>query len=200
MFSIQSMFQSIIIKTGGHAMEPYIFKDSLSFRNWLMVNNRSHPGIWLVFGKAGGPKTLSPDEALLEALCFGWIDGQIKKMDAFHYIKYFAERRKSSVWSVRNKNFVEMLEQQGKMTDWGREKIDLAKQNGQWDNPLEPITIEHVNILIEALKEHASAHQQLLDSSFSVQKTYAGYYLSAKQETTRIKRLLEIIKRLENHL
>jgi uncharacterized protein YdeI (YjbR/CyaY-like superfamily) len=200
MFSIQSMFQSIIIRLGGHAMEPYIFEDSMSFRSWLVMNNRSHPGIWLVFGKASGPKTLTPDEALLEALCFGWIDGQIKKIDEFQYIKYFAERRAGSVWSERNKKFADLLEKQGKMTDRGREKIVIAKQKGQWDNALEPLTLEHVNTLLEAIGNNPLARMNFLNMSFSVQKTYAGYYLSAKQESTRIKRLNDIIERLNRNL
>jgi len=181
-------------------MEPFIFKDALSFRNWLMDHCRSHSGIWLVFGKANGPKTLSPDEALLEALCFGWIDGQIRKVDEYHYIKYFAERRVGSVWSERNKKFVDLLDKQGKMTDWGREKIVIAKQKGQWDNPLEPLTIEHVNTLLEAIGNNPLARTNFLSMSFSVQKTYAGYYLSAKQESTRIKRLNDIIERLNRNL
>ncbi len=181
-------------------MEPFLFRDSKSFRDWLMNHCRTHPGIWLVFGKAEGPQTLSPDEALLEALCFGWIDGQIKKIDEFHYIKYFAERRVGSVWSVRNKNFVEMLEKQGRMTDWGREKINLAKQKGQWDNPLEPITMDHVSQFVEAIGDHPLAKSNLLQMSSSVQKTYAGYYLSAKQESTRIKRMQDIIERLNRNL
>lgn len=181
-------------------MEPLVFKDSISFRNWLMINARSHQGIWLVFGKDKGPKTLSPDEALHEALCFGWIDGQIKKINDVQYIKYFAKRRANSVWSERNKKFVDMLENAGKMTDWGREKIVIAKEKGLWDHPLEPLTLLHVHALFEAIDCHEMARNNLKKMSLSVQKTYAGYYLSAKQEKTRNKRLHDIIDRLNQNL
>ncbi len=181
-------------------MEPLQFKDQASFRSWLMVNAKTHEGIWITFGKSGGPQTLSPDEALHEALCFGWIDGQIKKIDELSYIKYFAKRRKGSVWSARNKQFVDMLEKQGKMTDLGKEQIMIAKNNGEWDNPLEPITHEHVKMLIDAIGDTEPAKTNVLSMSFSIQKTYAGYYLSAKQETTKIKRIQAIIDRLNQNL
>jgi uncharacterized protein YdeI (YjbR/CyaY-like superfamily) len=181
-------------------MEPLEFKNQASFRSWLYDHATTHEGVWLLFGKTGGPLTLSPDEALHEALCFGWIDGMIKKIDDLSYIKYFARRRKGSVWSLRNKKFVDMLESAGKMTDMGREQILLAKLNGEWDNPLEPITNDHVKMLIDAIGDVEPAKANLLSMSNSVQKTYAGYYLSAKQETTRRKRIQYIINRLNQNL
>ena len=63
------------------------FETRDAFREWLSENCRSHDGVWLLFGKAGGPKTLKAGEALEEALCFGWIDGQMKKLDETSYIK-----------------------------------------------------------------------------------------------------------------
>lgn len=65
-----------------------------AFRTWLFENCTTSPGIWLLFGKKGGPQTLSPGEALEEALCFGWIDGQMKSIDETVYLKYFAQRQK----------------------------------------------------------------------------------------------------------
>jgi uncharacterized protein YdeI (YjbR/CyaY-like superfamily) len=188
------------MESGDESMEPLLFINQTAFRAWLMVHAKTHEGIWLVFGKANGPQTLSPDEALHEALCFGWIDGMIKKIDDVTYMKYFAKRRKGSVWSARNKGFVDMLEKQGKMTDLGKEQIMHAKQNGEWDNPLEPITHEHVMMLIDALGDAEPAKTNLLAMSFSIQKTYAGYYLSAKQESTKIKRIQSIISRLNQNL
>ncbi len=86
-------------------------------------------------GKAGGPKTIGANEALEEALCFGWIDGQMKSIDDNKYIKYFSSRRENSKWSEKNKALVEKLEKQGLMTDYGKVKIEEAKKNGQWDAP-----------------------------------------------------------------
>ena len=112
-------------------------------------------GVWLLFGKAGGPKTVKASEALEEALCFGWIDGQIESIDDKSYIKYFSSRRKNSKWSVKNKELAEKLEQQGIMTDYGRAKIAEAKENGQWNAQKTPvITDEQIVILSDLLKEH----------------------------------------------
>ena len=72
----------------------------------------------MLFGKSGGPKTLKANEALEEALCFGWIDGQMQSIDDKSYIKYFAIRGKDSKWSDKNKALVGELEKQGLVTDW----------------------------------------------------------------------------------
>ena len=74
------------------------FADREEFRKWLSDNCLSSAGIWILFGKAGGPKTIKAGEALEEALCFGWIDGQMKKIDDKTYKKYFSMRREKSRW------------------------------------------------------------------------------------------------------
>ena len=114
------------------------FASRKEFREWLYEHCLSNEGIWLLFGKAGGPKTIKAGEALEEALCFGWIDGQMEKIDDKTYKKYFSLRRENSKWSEKNKALVKRLDEQGLMTDFGRKKIDEAKKNGQWDaqNPL----------------------------------------------------------------
>ena len=111
------------------------FSTKEEFRNWLFENCLSEGGVWLLFGKAGGPKTLKAGEALEEALCFGWIDGQMQSLDKKSYKKYFSQRRENSKWSEKNKALVKELEERGMMTDFGRKKIEEAKQNGQWDKP-----------------------------------------------------------------
>lgn len=123
------------------------------FRNWLRDNCVSSGGVWLLFGKAGGPKTIKAAEALEEALCFGWIDGQMKSIDEKSYIKYFSARTKNSKWSDKNKALVEKLETQGLMTDYGREKIEEAKKNGQWNTAKPPaVTDEQITIVSDLLK------------------------------------------------
>ena len=107
------------------------FASRKEFREWLYEHCLSNEGIWLLFGKAGGPKTIKAGEALEEALCFGWIDGQMEKIDDKTYKKYFSLRRENSKWSEKNKALVKRLDEQGLMTDFGRKKIDEAKKNGQ---------------------------------------------------------------------
>ncbi|MEY8562307.1 hypothetical protein AALA21_04535 [Eggerthellaceae bacterium 3-80] len=79
------------------------FADRSEFRKWLQDNASSDDVIWLIFGKAGGPKTLKACEALEEALCFGWIDEQMQKIDDVSNRKYFSQRRPNSKWLRRTR-------------------------------------------------------------------------------------------------
>ena len=96
------------------------FANREAFRKWLSEHCQSNDGIWLLFGKSGGPKTIKAGEALEEALCFGWIDGQMQSIDDKTYKKYFSMRREKSKWSEKNKALTKSLEERGLMTDFGR--------------------------------------------------------------------------------
>lgn len=111
------------------------FTDRESFRSWLSENCLASAGVWLLFGKAGGPKTLTAAEALEEALCFGWIDGQMQSIDDKTYKKYFSARREKSKWSDKNKHLAQKLEERGLMTDFGRKKIEEASRTGSGTRP-----------------------------------------------------------------
>lgn len=177
------------------------FGDRNEFRKWLETNHSAGEGLWLVFDKTEEKKSLAAAEALEEALCFGWIDGQIKSLDDSKYIKYFKERRKGSVWSQRNKNIVSKLSEQGKMTEFGLEKVEQAKKDGTWDTPLrEPVSDDAAGDLECALKDHEKAYANYVKMAPSARRTYAMHYLTAKSEETKKKRLLEIIDRLEKNL
>ena len=178
-----------------------LFTSREEFRNWLNDNCLSSEGVWLLFGKSGGPKTIKASDALEEALCFGWIDGQMQSIDDKTYKKYFSIRRKNSNWSDKNKALVETLEKQGIMTDYGRAKIKEAQNNGQWDAPKSPtITDEHIMILSDLLKEHELARTNFQLMSPSVKKTYTRAYFDAKTDEGREKRLSWIIDRLNKNL
>lgn len=172
------------------------------FRNWLAAHATSCGGVWLLFGKGGnGPKTLSANDALEEALCYGWIDGQMQRLDDGSYIKYFAQRRDNSKWSEKNKGIVAHLEAQGLMTDLGRAKIDAAKKNGQWDQPkAAPITEEQIAALSDLLKDCEPAYTNFQAMSPSVKKTYAKAYLDAKTDAGRASRMQWMVQRLNQNL
>lgn len=183
-------------------MSEYLqFSTRDEFRSWLKVNCRSSSGIWILFGKPGGPKTLKAAEALEEALCFGWIDGQMKSLDDKSYIKYFSERRQNSKWSEKNKGIVQNLEKQGIMTAYGREKIEEAKKNGQWDKPKAPtITEEQIAALSDILKAYEPAYSNFKAMSPSVQKTYTRAYCDAKTDAGRVSRIAWMVERLNKNL
>ena len=103
------------------------FANREEFRNWLSDNCLSKDGVWLLFRKSGEPKTIKANEALEEALCFGWIDGQMQSIDDKTYKKYFSMRRDKSKWSEKNKALTKTLEEQGLMTEYGRKKIEEAE-------------------------------------------------------------------------
>ena len=177
------------------------FSDRMAFRAWLENNSTSSGGVWLLFGKKGGPVTLSANDALEEALCFGWIDGQMQSLDDKTYKKYFSIRRANSKWSDKNKSLVEQLEQQGKMTDFGRAKIEEAKKNGQWDKPkAPPVTDEQTAFLLDLLKEHEPAYTNFLAMPPSVKKTYTRAYYDAKTDAGRVNRIAWMIERLNKNL
>lgn len=177
------------------------FSNRKEFRKWLSENCLSTNGVWLLFGKTDGPATITASDALEEALCFGWIDGQMKSIDDKAYKKYFALRRENSKWSEKNKALVVHLEQQGIMTDHGRAKIEEAKQNGQWgmEKPA-AIAEEQIVLVATILKKFETAYSNFMAMPPSVQKTYTRAYLDAKTDAGRAKRLAWMVDRLNKNL
>jgi len=183
-------------------MNRILFRNRLEFREWLTKNALSDEGMWLIFSKNGSMETLKASEALEEALCFGWIDGQMQSVDENSYLKYFKQRSKTSNWSEKNRSLVEKLESQGLMTDFGRAKIEAAKQNGCWNPPKpEPITDEQLQQFEDILKPYESAYTNFIKMPRSARRTYAAsYLLGAKTEEGKQKRLNAIIERLKLNL
>lgn len=145
--------------------------------------------------------TLSAADALEEALCHGWIDGQIKSLGQNTYKKYFARRLPKSKWSVKNKELALSLMEKGLMTQQGLEAIERARKNGSWDNA-KAILIdeEQIRMFKEIIKPYEPAYANLLAMSHSIQRTYTGFYLDAKSDKTRRARLDKIIDRLTKNL
>ncbi|MCI8525516.1 MAG: hypothetical protein HFF17_06255 [Oscillospiraceae bacterium] len=177
------------------------FPDRAAFRAWLTEHARTHAGVWLRLGKAGGPATVSAAEALEEALCFGWIDGQLRRENQASYLKYFAPRRAGSKWSDKNKALALRLEAQGRMTAQGRERIAEARENGQWDAS-DPMALpeEQAARLAALLAGREPAYTNLLAMPPSVRRTYARAYFDAKTDAGRAKRLAWIADRLDRNL
>ena len=171
------------------------------FREWLTDHCLSKEGVWLLFGKAGGPKTIKAAEALEEALCFGWIDGQMQSIDDKTYKKYFSMRREKSKWSEKNKALVQSLEERGLMTDFGRKKVQEARENGQWDEPKPTaVTEEQIDCLSALLEGYEPAWTNFQAMSLSVKKTYTKACLDAKTDAGREKRIAWMVDRLNKNL
>ena len=175
------------------------FSSREEFRSWLFVHCQSPDGVWLVFDKAGGP--LKAGEALEEALCFGWIDGQMRRVDEKTYQKYFSPRREKSKWSEKNKALAQRLEEQGRMTEFGRAKIQEARRNGQWDAPVPmAVTEEQIAQLSALLEEYDPAYANFQAMPLSVKKTYTRAYFDAKTEAGRQRRIAWMVDRLNKNL
>lgn len=180
--------------------EQLLFADREDFRQWLSMNHDTSRGIWLILGKSGKVKTVKAEEALEEALCFGWIDGLIKSIDDTRYIKKFSPRRKGSKWSVKNRETAEQLVNEGKMAEPGLAAITEAKKSGNWDLPeRETATDDQVEILIQAINGTEPALSNFLNMPLSIRRTYTMFYLDARKEETRIRRLKKIIERLNEN-
>ena len=177
------------------------FTDRQAFREWLGEHGTASDGIWLLFSKKGKFVTLSAADALEEALCHGWIDGQIQSLDDNAYKKYFAQRIPKSKWSFKNKKLAQTLMEKGLMTKQGLQAIERAKKNGSWDSAKRTlINDEQIEMFKEIIQPYEPAYTNLLAMSHSIQRTYTRFYLDAKSDKTRHDRLGKIIDRLNGNL
>jgi uncharacterized protein YdeI (YjbR/CyaY-like superfamily) len=112
-----------------------LFKTQAHWHAWLEKNHEKPDGIWLHFAKkGGGVVTVSYDEALETALCFGWIDGQLRSHDEKTFVRKFTPRRARSIWSKVNRTKAEKLIESGRMKPAGLAAIERARGGGEWDS------------------------------------------------------------------
>lgn len=175
------------------------FKSAQAWRNWLNKNQDNQEGIWLqVFKVDSGIESIKITEALDEALCFGWIDGQRKSYDEHSYMQKYVPRRAQSIWSKRNIGLVEKLVAEGKMTTRGFTEIEKAKADGRWARAYDShTTMQDAEDLLQALAndEKAAMFYQSLNKS---NKFAINFRLqTAKKPETRAKRLYDILAMLK---
>lgn len=133
---------------------------SSEWRQWLTENYASSLGIWLVYyKKASGKPRVSYEDAVEEALCYGWIDGQARRLDDERSMLLFTPRKPRSVWSKPNKERVVKLTEAGRMLEAGLRKINAAKQNGSWDALTDSDALLIPADLAEALRGNPVAQQ-----------------------------------------
>jgi len=178
-----------------------LFPARKDFRTWLRKNAETSEGVWLIFGKTKSVVSLTANEALEEALCFGWIDGQMKSLDITKYKKYFARRGPKSSWSEKNKKIAETLIEKKLMTKSGKKAVDTAKKDGIWDKPKsDSINEKQIEEFTNKLTGKSPAYENFIKMSRSVKITYARRHFSFKSEEARQRDFLKIIDRLNNNL
>jgi uncharacterized protein YdeI (YjbR/CyaY-like superfamily) len=175
------------------------FKDQEAFRTWLAENASKVPGIWLkMYKKGSGVASITYAQALDEALCFGWIDGQVKKGDDQYYMQKFTPRRTRSMWSKRNIENVERLTKAGLMTEAGLHEVEKAKADGRWAAAYDkPSDMEVPKFFLDMLKQYPEAERFYKTLNKANIYAIAWRLQTAKTEETRQRRLEKILAMLE---
>lgn len=179
-------------------MELYVTKRE-EWRKWLEENHHTAQEVWLRYYKkpSGKPRILYID-AVEEALCFGWIDGLLRRMDNERFTLRYSPRKSRSVWSIWNIQRVERLTKEGRMTEAGLAKVAEAKQNGEWQAAIDREVIDNLpSELVQELKKNRvmSAFMKMPPSH---RKQYLYWLNSAKRPETRGKRLQAIVEMVKD--
>lgn len=171
-----------------------LFKTAAAWRSWLERNHAREKAVWLVYYKKGTGKTsLTYSEALEEALCYGWIDTTVNRLDSERYMQKWTPRNVDSIWSASNKERVKKLTAEGRMAAPGVAKVEAAKRNGSW-NKLSDIdrigrTGEIPADLRQALARNPVAKEKFERLAPSQKKLWAWWVLSARRPETRARRI-----------
>jgi uncharacterized protein YdeI (YjbR/CyaY-like superfamily) len=174
---------------------PETFISPSKWRLWLKRNHDKVDFIWLALKKKDSNiKCITYQEALDEALCFGWIDGIVKRYDDDVFMQRFTPRKPRSIWSQINVNKVEVLIKAGKMTDAGLKKIEEAKKNGQWEKAYgsripQPLPDD----LKIALKTVPKAWKNFSSFAPSYQRMYIAWVCFVKKEDARKRRIAKVV-------
>jgi uncharacterized protein YdeI (YjbR/CyaY-like superfamily) len=175
------------------------FKDSTSWRSWLDANHARIDGVWLkLYKKASGIATVSYAQALDEALCYGWIDGQKKSYDEVSYLQKFTPRRSKSMWSKRNTEHIERLQAAGLMAPAGQLEVEKAQADGRWEAAYEaPSDMEVPEFFLDELRKHPKAELTYKQLNKTNRYAIAWRLQTAKTDTTRLRRTEKFIAILE---
>ncbi len=174
-------------------------KNRVEWRAWLAENHNRVSEIWLIYyKKETGISSIAYEESLDEALCYGWVDSLIKKLDDTKYVRKFTPRKDNSKWSLVNKKRVEVLISDGLMTEHGMKKVEAARLSGSWDRPQQKpkMDFEMPVEFAEALKNNPQAAETFNSLAATYQKQYIGWICVARQPGTRDKRIAESIRLL----
>ncbi|RVD90085.1 uncharacterized protein DFL_001063 [Arthrobotrys flagrans] len=182
-------------------VSPLTVLNAAAWTSWLAKNALTSPGIWLTLAKKGttSPTSLTYPEALDEALCHGWIDGQRKSLDDRTFSQRFTPRSVKSIWSKRNVGIVERLEREGRMKAGGVAAVAAAKADGRWEKAYSGSSGAAVDLgFLEALEGNEVAKRAY--EGLNSQNRYAIYMrlLQLKTEAGRKKRIRELVVMLEN--
>jgi uncharacterized protein YdeI (YjbR/CyaY-like superfamily) len=172
-----------------------------SWRSWLEKNHDRKKEAWLIFYKKHtGKSSIAYGDAVEEALCFGWIDSIVKKIDDEKFARKFTPRKPGSKWSESNKKRADKMITQGKMTGAGLELVNEAKKRGEWSTASLSRNSKAIPAYIEeAIRSNEKASGNFRKLALSYKRQYVGWVDSAVKEDTRKRRLAEVIRVLERN-
>ena len=178
--------------------ETLTFATQDAWRKWLRENQTLEAGVWLrMYKKGSGIESINYAEALDEALCVGWIDGQKRSFDEMSWVQRFVPRRTRSTWSKVNRQHVQRLIDEGRMQEAGLREVEKAKADGRWEAAYDSAsTSVPPDDFLQALAQNAAAREffERLDR----QNVYAILYRiqTAKKPETRERRIATLVEML----
>lgn len=180
-------------------MTKKLFKTAADWRAWLERNHAREKEIWLVYYKrAAGKASVTHEEALDEALCYGWIDSIVSRLDSERYMQKWTPRKADSVWSAANKARIEKLAAEGRLAAPGKAKVAAARRNGSWNKLSDIDQIgrppEIPKDIRAALAENPAVREIFDRLAPSQKKLWAWWIISAKRPETRTRRIAETLK------
>lgn len=182
-----------------NGIEIVAFADAAAWEAWLAEHHTRPEGVWIRMAKKGsGIPSVTHSEAIDVALCWGWIDGQRKGLDATHFLQKFTPRRKRSLWSQVNIARVEALVAAGRMRAPGRAEVDAAKADGRWEAAYASQSTAEVPADLAAALEASPAAKACFESLSSANR-YAVLWrlMTVKTAKGRAARLEKLVAMLE---
>jgi uncharacterized protein YdeI (YjbR/CyaY-like superfamily) len=191
----------LVTRTHADGREIVVVADRAAWRAWLAERPEQTAGIWLAMPRKGSNASAPTyDEAVEEALCYGWIDPTANTLDEQWSLLYFAPRKRGSAWARTNKERIERLEREGLIAPAGREVIDRAKQDGSW-SALDSVEAGEVpDDLAAALQANPTAAGYFDAFPPGAKKQILWWVVSAKRPETRAKRIAETVRLAEQNV
>ena len=175
------------------------FKTQRAFGAWLKKNHAQEPGLWLKLGKKGAGPSVTYAEALEEALCYGWIDGQKKPLDADWWLQKFTPRGPRSIWSKVNRDKVLALIAAGRVQAAGLAAIETAKKNGRWEAAYDSQATASLPADFQAELDKRPKAKAFYATLNSANRYAINFRLhNAKKPETRARRMQQFLEMLEN--
>ena len=181
---------------------PKHFNSISEWRDWLTENHLDDKTIWIIIQKKASKKQgIRYEEAVLEAVAHGWIDGKMKRLNDDEFMQRITPRRRNSIWSLSNKKRVERLISEGRMTPAGMKTVEEAKSNGRWEKATSSarVAVDMPIGLVEALKKNKTAHENFESFPPSARYMYIHWINEAKRQKTRERRINTVVIRAERN-